>query len=243
MCGVGAHGVDGGRRVSRSHEYFREIASKYDSMVLRVVPRYEEMLAELVRCLPENPASVLELGCGTGRLTELLAANYPDAAITAVDAAPEMIEVARERVAYGNEAAGRVEFVASTFEEFSASDGNYDMVASNLSLHHIVDKGPYYARLRKMLAPDGFLALGDELTAEAPRIDALNRGDWEAFARQPGHLTEDELADILRHDAEFDHYETLREQITMLSAAGFDPVDCVWRWRNYAVFVAVVDSR
>lgn len=224
--------------MSQSHEYFREIASNYDSIVLRAVPRYEEMLAELVRRLPEKAASVLELGCGTGRLTALLAANYPDAAITAVDAAPEMIEVARERLSHGSEAAVRVEFVASTFDEFSAPDGRYDLVVSNLSLHHIVDKKPYYSRVRKMLAPDGFLALGDEMTAEAPRIDALNRGDWEAFARQPEHLTEDELADILRHDAEFDHYETLREQIRMLSAAGIDPVDCVWRWRNYAVFVA-----
>lgn len=224
--------------MSRPDEYFREIASKYDSMVLLAVPRYEEMLAELVRCLPEKASSVLELGCGTGRLTALLAAKYPDAGITAVDAAPEMIVAARERVSHGNEAAGRVEFAVSTFEEFGAPDGSYDVVVSNLSLHHIVEKAPYYARLRKMLAPDGFLALGDELTAETPRIDALNRGDWEAFARQPGHLTEDELAEVLRHDAEFDHYETLREQIRMLSAAGFEPVDCVWRWRNYAVFLA-----
>lgn len=207
-------------------------------MVLRAMPRYEEMLAELVRCLPEKAASVLELGCGTGRLTALLSERFEGAAITAVDAAPEMIDVARERLA-GSAAAGvGVKFVVSTFEEFDAPDGGYDLVASNMSLHHIADKAPFYARLRKMLAPGGFMLLGDELAAEASRLDALNRGDWEAFARQPGNLTEEELAEILRHDAEFDHYETLRAQIRMLSAAGFDPVDCLWRWRNYAVFVA-----
>jgi tRNA (cmo5U34)-methyltransferase len=224
--------------LNRSHDYFRQIAAKYDSMVLRAMPRYEEMLGELARILPENASSILELGCGTGRLSALLVAKYPEARITAVDAAPEMIEVARERLTGEGLTASGVEFVASTFEEFNAPDGRYDLVASNMSLHHIVDKSPFYARLRKLLQAGGSFALGDELVAEAPRIQAMNRGDWEAFAREPGHLTEEELADVLRHDAEFDHYETLRAQITMLSDAGFNPVDCVWRWQNYAVFAA-----
>jgi hypothetical protein len=37
---------------------------------------------------------------------------------------------------------------------------------------------------------------------------------------------------------EFDHYETLPDQIALLRGAGFDPVDCVWRYRIYGVFVA-----
>lgn len=222
----------------RSHDYFRNIAASYDSLVLRAMPRYEEMLDELVRCLPETATAVLELGCGTGRLTALLAAHCPRAQITAVDAAPEMVDVARERALGDSSAASRVKFVVSTFEEFSAPNGVYDLVASNLSLHHIVEKAPFYSRLRRMMALGGLFVLGDELKAEAPRIDALNRGAWMEFSRQPGHLTEEELSELLRHDAEFDHYETLGEQVRMLEAAGFDPVDCVWRWRNYAAFVA-----
>jgi ubiquinone/menaquinone biosynthesis C-methylase UbiE len=223
--------------MKQTDEYFSEIAAVYDSMVLRAMPRYEEMLAELARCLPETATSVLELGCGTGRLTALLVAKYAGATITAVDAAPEMIDVARERIGSG-EAVARLEFVVSTFEEFAAPDGSFDLVTSNMAIHHIIDKAPFYARLRKMLAPGGFFALGDELVAETPRIEALNYGDWLAFAKQPGHLTEAELAEIARHDAEYDHYETLRAQLKLLEATGFDPVDCVWRWRNYAVFAA-----
>ena len=224
--------------MSGSHEYFRKIAADYDSIALRAMPWCDEMLAELVRCLPENATSVLELGCGTGRLTALLAAKYPDASITAVDAAAEIIEVARDRISGAGGGAGRVEFVMSAFDEFSAADGTHDVIASNWSLHHIVDKPPFYARLRNMIRPGGFFALGDELVAEPPELQAQNYGDWLALAKDPEHLTEDELADLLRHDAECDHYETLREQISILGAAGFDPVDCVWRWRNSAVFLA-----
>lgn len=224
--------------MSSSHEYFREVAADYDSIVRRAMPRYEEMLAELIRCLPEKAESVLELGCGTGRLTALLATRYPEATITGVDAATEMIDVARQRVSDAGSGASRVEFTASTFEAFSARDAAYDVVASNWSLHHIEDKEPFYARLRKMLAPGGLFALGDELVAEPSDLQERNYSDWLASVRQPEHLTEDELQDILRHDAEFDHNETLSSHLTMLRGAGFDPVDCAWRWRNSAVIVA-----
>lgn len=224
--------------MSGSHEYFRKIGADYDSILLRAMPWCDEMLAELVRCLPKKAAAVLELGCGTGRLTALLAAKYPGASITAVDAAAEMLEVARERLSGAGVGAVRVEFVLSAFEEFNAADGTYDVIASNWSLHHIVDKPPFYARLRNMIRPGGFFALGDELVAEPPELQAKNYSDWLALVREAEHLTEDELAELLRHDADFDHNETLRGQINILSAAGFDPVDCVWRWRNSAVFLA-----
>ena len=58
------------------------------------------------------------------------------------------------------------------------------------------------------------------------------------FARQPGHLTEPEIAEIIQHVETYDHYETLRDQLSLLRKAGFIRVDCTWRYLNYAVFVA-----
>lgn len=37
---------------------------------------------------------------------------------------------------------------------------------------------------------------------------------------------------------QFDHYETLPAQLALLQGTGFEVVDCVWRYQNYAVFVA-----
>jgi trans-aconitate methyltransferase len=104
---------------THSHDYFRQVADEYDSMAPRAMPWCDDMLAELVRCLPEDAASVLELGCGTGSLTALLAAKYPGASITAVDAVEEMVEVARSPVG-GASGAGRPTFLVSTFEDFDA---------------------------------------------------------------------------------------------------------------------------
>jgi trans-aconitate methyltransferase len=72
-------------------------AAEYDAYIRRVVPRYEEMVARLLDYLPASPARVLELGCGTGTVSLALLERMPDTALTVVDAAPEMIETARDR--------------------------------------------------------------------------------------------------------------------------------------------------
>jgi len=107
-----------------------------------------------------------------------------------------------------------------------------------MSLHHIVDKGPFYRRLHGSLRPGGMLVLGDELAGAVPRVQQLNWDGWLRFARQSGRLSDSEIEEIVRHEREFDHYETLPRQLELLGAAGFGSADCVWRYLNYAVFVA-----
>ena len=219
--------------MSAVSEYFGGLAPEYASFAQRAMPRREEMLRELVRCLPDGPRDVLELGCGTGTLTALLASRYPEASISAVDASGEMIRIARQRGP-----GGRLSFTIALFEDLDLAEGSFDLIASNMSLHHVADKGPFYKRLRRGLRPGGCLVFGDEATAAVRRIDELNWNGWLKFARLPGRLSEEEIAGIREHEKEFDHYETLPNQIDLLRAAGFDPVDCVWRYRIYGVYVA-----
>jgi tRNA (cmo5U34)-methyltransferase len=221
-------------------DYFRDYAPRYDTFTLRALPRYQEMLAEIVRCSPSEAADILELGCGTGSLTALLARRYPEARIVAVDAAGEMIARARERLGSFAVRNGQVTFVSSLFERLDIPEQGCDFIASNMSVHHVADKGPLYERLRSGLRPGGLLVLGDELRGAMPYVERLNREGWLEFARQSGHLSANEISDIIRHEDEFDHYETLPRQLELLRTAGFQSADCVWRYLNYAVFVAEV---
>ena len=216
---------------------FGAMAAEYDTIARYGMPVYDEQLDAIEGCLLDGATAVLELGCGTGALTSRLVRRYPEAEITAIDAAPEMLAIAKDRVrAVGGET--RVSFRAALFEELDVGVAGYDLIAANMSLHHVADKQPFYMKLRRALRPGGLLVFGDELRTALPHIEERYWRAWLDFARQPGHLSEDQVAEIIKHTEELDHYETLPRQLELLTAAGFAPADCVWRKLNYAVFAA-----
>ena len=53
---------------------------------------------DLLAAVPDIEArSVVDLGCGPGNSTEVLAARFPGASVTGLDSSPDMIEAARQR--------------------------------------------------------------------------------------------------------------------------------------------------
>lgn len=220
-------------------DFFAARVAEYDSFITRGCPRYGEMLDELSAVLPVEASDVLELGCGTGSLTVRLAERYPDARLVVVDGAAGMVDVTRMRVTEGQPAvAVRSAFIATTFEEMTVEPESFDLVTSSMALHHIADKQPFYASLREALRRGGRLAFADELVVNDPVVQQRYWDWWLEFARRPGSLSDAEIEDCIEHMNQFDRYETLPRQLEKLSLAGFEGVDCVWRFLNYGVFVA-----
>ena len=75
---------------------------------------------------------VLEIGCGTGLLTELLIENFPKAVIHAMDASKDMISQARDRLSADN----HIRWFASDVRTFE-SPVSYRLVVSSSSMHWI----------------------------------------------------------------------------------------------------------
>jgi len=63
--------------MENAREFYDELSPQYTEAIRRCVPRYEEMLGMLFRYLPAvfAPRRVLELGCGTGNLTAMIASR------------------------------------------------------------------------------------------------------------------------------------------------------------------------
>jgi trans-aconitate 2-methyltransferase len=60
-------------------------------------------VAEMLNRIPlDAPSKIYDLGCGDGRVTQLLAARWPDAHITGVDSSSEMLEEARKLLPDGH---------------------------------------------------------------------------------------------------------------------------------------------
>jgi trans-aconitate 2-methyltransferase len=206
---------------------------------VRVVPRYREQLDLLLDYAPMRADRVLELGCGSGNVTLMLASRWPDAAFTIVDGAPEMLEVTRAKLqSLHPETARRARFVAERFEDLVLEPSTIDVVAASLSLHHVADVSTVYRRVAPMLVPGGQLIMLDGVRGETARDHDVHMERWEAFWREPGNLSAAEVRDMKAHVGEHDHYRSLPEHFEMLRAAGFALPDCVWRDGIFALITA-----
>ena len=104
------------------------------------------LTARLVRALDgRKPTRILEIGCGTGLLTELLARNWPEAQIVATDFAPQMLERASRR------AIPRTEFKFMDAANPTV-EGPFDVVCGNLVMQWLEQPEPVMERLGGVLA-------------------------------------------------------------------------------------------
>jgi tRNA (cmo5U34)-methyltransferase len=221
--------------------YWGARAAEYDEFIVRVVPRYADMLTYLLEYAPASAARVLELGTGTGNLSVKLAARWPDAHFTFIDGAPEMLEVARERLrSEAPDVAERASFHALRFEELQLAARSVDVTVASLSLHHVQDVGAVYARIAPTLALGGRLVMLDGVRGDTDTEHDVHMARWHAYWREPGKLSEEEIRDVAEHVDRHDHYRSLREHFELLESAGFGYADCVWRDGLFALVTASV---
>jgi trans-aconitate 2-methyltransferase len=98
----------------------------------------------------DGEGTILDVGCGTGRVTELLLAFVPNGRVLAVDASHEMVALARERLG------DRAEVWCQDALDI-ALDEPVDVVVSTAALHWVTDHDRLWARLAQALRPGGVL--------------------------------------------------------------------------------------
>ena len=135
---------------------------------------------DLIARLPTTePRLVVDLGCGTGTLTAVLARRWPNAHIVGVDTSREMLE----RVPSG------IENIQWQVGEIGAwrADEPYDLIFSNAALHWLDDHEALFGRLAGSLARREVLAvqMPDNWAEPSHRIPAavLAEGNFSDTAR------------------------------------------------------------
>ena len=195
-----------------------EIAD-YDEAIRRFIPGYEAMLAaaaaEIARV---DPVHLLDLGGGTGALSEAILRAAPRAVVELVDVDHEMLAVARERLAgFG----ARTRFREASFDD-PLPDA--DAVAASLALHHVPtmdEKRRLFARIHDCLRPGGVFVNADATMPAEPAAREAEFADWAAHLVSCG-IPEERA---YRHFAEWqeeDTYFPREEEAAAMRAAGFD---------------------
>jgi cyclopropane fatty-acyl-phospholipid synthase-like methyltransferase len=100
---------------------------------------------------------VMDFGCGTGLLTMQMQPFVRS--ITGVDNSKRMLDILRMKIAKLNLNNVKVELV--DLDKGDILTGNYDLVISNMTLHHIKETKPLFDQFYKITAPAGYLCITD----------------------------------------------------------------------------------
>lgn len=173
------------------------------------VPHEEWAEAVLGRLPLRGDETVLDGGCGTGRVTRMLVERLPDGRVIAVDGSAAMVEKVREVLRPRDEA-----FVAdlATLELRQPVEA----IVSSAVFHWIPDHDALFARLRAALEPGGRLV-----------AQCGGKGNIDAFRAAGKAVTErDPYARYFEDFGDLWFYAGAEETEARLRAAGFAEVRC-----------------
>jgi 2-polyprenyl-6-hydroxyphenyl methylase / 3-demethylubiquinone-9 3-methyltransferase len=118
---------------------------------------------------PLEGKTALDVGCGAGLLTEPLARL--GARVTGIDAAPEVIAVAREHAAAQ---ALEIDYCNAAVEE---TDGQFDLITSLEVIEHVAEPQSFLNAIAKRLAPGGILILSTPNATGWSRLFMITLGE------------------------------------------------------------------
>ncbi|MDD1686255.1 class I SAM-dependent methyltransferase [Methanoregula sp.] len=167
-------------------------------------------------------------------MSAYLLEKFPQAHLTLIDIAENMLEMARQRFS------GR-DHTRYVVSDYSTGDlgGPYTIACSALSIHHLdtEDKRRLFRRIYAALAPGGMFVNADQADGETPYFRERYLEYWNAFFRTDP-MTASQQAEIMNRRDTFDKNEKLSDQLVWLREAGFSDVDVVYRNRTFMVTVA-----
>jgi trans-aconitate 2-methyltransferase len=179
---------------------------------------------ELLARVPlKNPERVIDLGCGPGNSTALLARRWPKAKLEGLDSSEPMLDQARR-------SGIAAQWISGDIPDW-APVKRYDVIFSNATIQWISDQENLLPRLVSHLAKDGVLAFQVPGNFDAPSHALMREvaegGAWAAKLRNVRNLVPGSMQgyfEILeRHTSHLDIWETTYLQV--LSGE-----DAVFRW-------------
>jgi len=125
----------------------------------------------------DGVGSLLDVGCGDGRITAEIARRIPDADVVGLDPSPRMISVAP--------AGGRLTFELGDVSAMTY-ESRFDAVVSFNALHWVLDQRRALGRIAAALRPSGwallvFVCAGERPSLESVAMQIVRSARWQAY--------------------------------------------------------------
>jgi SAM-dependent methyltransferase len=226
----------------------REVAAAFLNERSLLIPdrqRQLDVLLRVLRFLPREPASFLDLGTGDGILLATVLQVYPRATGVAVDFSPLMLEQARRRLAPFGERVRIVEADLQAPAWRTQTPGPFDAVISGFAIHHLPHerKHSLYREIYDLLAEGGVFLNAEHVASPSPRVeemfdDAMTDHLYQRRRETGEEVTREQVQrDFLqRPDRAANILAPVEEQCGWLRDIGFRDVDCFWKYFELAIF-------
>lgn len=136
----------------KSQEYLNELKNAS-------LARFENLITTLDQL--DIKGKYLEVGCGPGILTQIIARHHPDVTITAIDISKEMIQLAAEDLTENLKDRIDYRLIDICDERVACQLGKYNLIFSTFTMHHLEDMRTAIKNMYSLLNENGLLFIQD----------------------------------------------------------------------------------
>ena len=141
---------------NRKQKFFDIWAPNYDFLLTTIF--YQAIHQRMLDYIKlSEQASVLDIGCGTGRFLNRLAAKFPRIFATGLDLSAEMLRQARKTNQYSD----RLIFIQGNAESLPFADKQFAAIFNSISFLHYPHPQQVFAEVKRVLQPQGRFYLAD----------------------------------------------------------------------------------
>lgn len=227
--------------ISKQFEFDAEVAAVFDDMLLRSVPFYKES-QELTRRFAINALKeggiVYDLGCSTASLLlaiERIVGKRENLRLIGIDNSPAMIEHARKKIeAYGSQ----IELNEGDILQFPYEKAQ--VIISNYTLQFIrpLVRDTLVRTVAEALNEGGVFIFSEKVVCEDPKLNKELIDCYYDFKKSQGY-SEYEIVQKREALENVLIPYTMNENIQMAKNSGFKTCEVLFRWANFATFIAI----
>jgi tRNA (cmo5U34)-methyltransferase len=226
--------------LKKQFEFDERVAGVFDDMLSRSIPYYAlalELSADFALAnLPKEGGWVYDLGCSTGSLLLEIErrAGAKNPRLIGIDNSEAMLSRARAKaLGYGS----RVEFVQGDILDFEYQKSEVILCHYTLQFIRPIHRAYLVQKLYDSLKPQGILIFSEKVVSEDRVLDYQMIERYYAYKREQGYSE----VEIVKKREALENVlipYTAKENEKMLLEAGFAHVETLFRWVNFATFIA-----
>ncbi|MGE5173067.1 MAG: class I SAM-dependent methyltransferase [Betaproteobacteria bacterium] len=186
--------------------------------------------------------TVLDLGCGDGIVTSVIAGVDSRISATLVDGSGDMLKKARERLSGLN----KTTYIRSSFQEMIRGNtvrGKFDFIASSLAIHHLSmdEKKALFEKVYRLLKRGGYFLNIDVVLASSGPVEEWFLSLWKDWINERAWdlgIKENQFENIIDgyKDNRDNKPNRLEDQLDALRTTGFADVDCYYKYGIFTIF-------